>query len=501
MNFKNTLTVVFGSAIIITALFYKQAIGLNLVFFEILLIIWLLISKQIDIKNSNHLICSIGFLTSSVCTIISYSNYGYLIHFLALFVFVGVLNFKQGRSLLTAFLIGVFSLVNAQGKLASELFQAKINGRGMGSVFYKSRIFVIPIFIIFVFISLYSFSNPVFNNIVGDIGDVIEKGFSFVFEKVDFWLLLTFVLSLCISAFLLIRNSNKEFEERDQMASDKLVRKKTKEKRYFALTALKNEYKAAVFLLFILNAVLLVLNIIDINLVWLNFEWQGQTLKQFVHDGTYLLIFSIIISIAVTLYFFRGNLNFYQQNKWLKRLAFVWIIQNGILTLSVAMRNFWYIEYYSLAYKRIGVIIFLLLTLYGLYTVLVKIKLKKSAFYLFKTNTMALYIVLIISSLVNWDSLIAKYNFAQADSSYLELKYMSSLSDKTLPYLDVSKEALLKIQSIQSKKFEFDYYTMSPEDYLSIIKNRKTTFIKKWESKNLLSWNLPEYRAYQKLTK
>jgi hypothetical protein len=232
---------------------------------------------------------------------------------------------------------------------------------------------------------------------------------------------------------------------------------------------------------------------------WFNFEWEGQYLKQFVHEGTYLLILSIIISIILVLYYFRGNLNFYRKNKLLKYLSYIWLIQNAILAISVAIRNFWYINYFALAYKRIGVIIFLALTIYGLYTVVVKVWKRKSAFYLFKVNSFALLIVLVVSSVFNWDVIIARYNFKNSDKSFLHLDYMATLSDRALPYLDKSLYDLMVIDQLQKEKFPFEEKFLTPEEYHVIIEDRKKEFKNKWGEKGFLSWNYQEYLAYRKL--
>ncbi|UPT66719.1 MAG: DUF4173 domain-containing protein [Sphingobacteriales bacterium JAD_PAG50586_3] len=272
---------------------------------------------------------------------------------------------------------------------------------------------------------------------------------------------------------------------------------------------MKNEYRAGVFLLVVLNALILLLNIIDINWVWFNFRWEGQYLKQFVHEGTYMLIISILISIAVVLYYFRSNLNFYTKNKVLKYLSYAWLAQNAVLAISVCVRNYRYIEYFSLAYKRIGVFIFLLLTLYGLYTVFMKVKDKRSSFYLFRTNAYAILVVLVVTSLFNWDVIIAKYNFAHADRSYLHLDFMSALSDKALPYLDKPLAEVEKIKLAQRDDFEFDsgssfsrgYNYMTADEYCYSIESRKAQFITEWERKSIWEWNWPEYKAYQQLKK
>jgi hypothetical protein len=233
--------------------------------------------------------------------------------------------------------------------------------------------------------------------------------------------------------------------------------------------------------------------------VWFNFSWEGQYLKQFVHEGTYLLILSILISIAIVLYYFRGNLNFYHGNKFLKRLCYLWILQNGILIISVAIRNFWYIQHFALAYKRIGVFIFLVLTLYGLYTVYKKVRHHKSAFYLYRSNAHSVFLILAVASLFNWDSIIAKYNFSHYQHSFVHLNFLATLPDKSLPYTVKPLGELRTINKIQKEKFSFDEAYMTPEDYYEKINIRKEEFREAWEAKSILSWNLAEYLAYRKL--
>jgi hypothetical protein len=131
----------------------------------------------------------------------------------------------------------------------------------------------------------------------------------------------------------------------------------------------------------------------------------------------------------------------------------------------------------------------------------VKVNRRKSSFYLFKSNSLALYVVLVVSSIINWDTLIAKYNFKHSDRSFLHLDYLSTLSDKSLPYLDKPLSELSRIDTIQKAKFPFEQKFMTPEKYHQIIEGRKIAFKKEWQSKSFLSWNLSEYLAYKKLNK
>ncbi|MFC2100615.1 DUF4173 domain-containing protein [Bacteroidota bacterium] len=444
--------------------------------------------------------CFLGVIITSISVIVSYSSLAIAINLIVFFILIGVIIFPDIKSLLNVLGLSTGNIINSHTYFFKSLSETKFKNRKLGSYLWKFRIFIIPIAIIIIFLILYRFSNPVFDNLFVKAARFINQYLNFLFLHFDPNIILTFLLGMIISIFIFYRTADDHIIGHDKKALDILIRTRTNVKRKFRFNSLKNEVKAAVFLLIVLNIMILVLNIIDINWVWFNFEWNGQYLKQFVHEGTYLLIFTIVISIVIVLYFFRGNLNFYSKNQFLKYLSYFWLVQNGILTISVAIRNFWYIQYFSLAYKRIGVIIFLILTLYGLFSVLIKVKYKKSAFYLFKTNTYAILVILIISSLFNWDTIIAKYNFRNYERSFVHLDFLSTLSDKALPYLDKSMQELSTINQFQKESFPFKFKYMTPEKYHEIIEERKKHFMLKWESKTFLSWNLPEYNTYRKLS-
>ena len=196
-------------------------------------------------------------------------------------------------------------------------------------------------------------ANPVFEGMVKSFFDSIEAFFEWFFENIEVALFMTFLFGFLISNYFFLGKPFTSITKEDENSSDNLSRKRKKSISKFKNTALKTEYTSAIILFTLLNILILIINLIDIWWVWFNFEWEGEYLKQFVHEGTYLLILSIIISLAISIYYFRGNINFLKNNTLLKYLAFAWLAQNAILTISVGIRNFWYINYFSLAYLRI----------------------------------------------------------------------------------------------------------------------------------------------------
>jgi len=215
------------------------------------------------------------------------------------------------------------------------------------------------------------------------------------------------------------------------------------------------ELKSAFFLFASLSFMLMIVLFLEAKNIWIDFEWGGELLKEMVREGTYVLIFSILLSMAISLYYFRGNINFHPKNKLLRILANIWLSLIGLMVISVFIRNYYYISYFGLAYKRIGVLFFLLLCLVGLYTMFIKINKVKSTFYVSKVNSLAAYLTLVLICSVNWDVVIAKYNLENYNHSFVHIPYMAELSDKALPYLVLSDKQIEEIESKQVENIPF----------------------------------------------
>jgi hypothetical protein len=267
------------------------------------------------------------------------------------------------------------------------------------------------------------------------------------------------------------------------------------------ILALKNENRTAIVTLFLLNALLLFINCVDIIYVWFGFSYNNDVnLSEYVHEGTGLLIFSILLAIILLLFFFRGNLNFYKQNKWLRMGAYVWLFQNAVLVVSVLFRDYYYIEHFGLAYKRIGVLIFLLLVLIGLVTIFVKIQQRKTAFYLLRVNAWVVIIILVVSSCVHWDETIARYNLSKKDTIALDVKFLLTLSDKVLPLLEENKEVLQRNDKSRfNEEGEFLYRSALPP--MQVLQNRTNEFFSTQKTYTWLSWNVADASIGKELSR
>ena len=378
------------------------------------------------------------------------------------------------------------------------------------------RFLVIPILLVLVFFLLYNFANTIFKSLVNDMGTSLQNFFArfftwFSWDRV--WFLL---LGLLITGGLLLKSRIQYFSDKDIKMPNDLWRKKNnivrwKQSSWFQLLsvlmgkfangamALRNENKTAVISLFLLNLLLLCINCVDIRYVWFGFTYNNNlNLSEYVHEGTGLLIFSILLAMFLLLFFFRGNLNFYKRNKWLRIGAYSWLVQNGILVMSVLFRDFYYIEHYGLAYKRIGVLIFLIMVLAGLTTIFLKIQQLKTAYYLLRVNAWVAIVLLVISSCIHWDEAIAKYNLAKKDTITLDVKFLLTLSDKVLPLLEKNLDVLDRTETAKENT-EGEYLYRFSLSQRQVFENRKKEFLVAQKAYTWLSWNLADQNVFNDL--
>jgi Domain of unknown function (DUF4173) len=502
MNDKQKVSAILFFTALFTIVFYQQSAGINVLIFESIYLLFVATFARQALKRPLAWLFFGGTLLTAVFTVVTNSVFVILFNFISLMMLSGILIFPEAVSVISVAGLAFYNLLLAQVNSLKKVVDHKSRLNPFRKILFYARIVLIPLIVIFFFVVIYKAANPVFNGYANEAWLRFGHYLSAFFNRIDFWLVTTIVLGYLLSNVLILQNSVAEVIAYDGR-NDGLIRMKNPNYSYthYRTTALKNEFRAAIFLFSGLNIILLFVNLIDINWVWLNFEWTGQYLKQFVHEGTWLLIASIIVSMVLVLFFFRGNLNFFTKNKPLKYLCYAWLIQNCILVISVGIRNIYYIQHFALAYKRIGVLVFLLMTLIGLVTIIHKIHSRKSSFHTTRVNALSLYVVLLALSLFNWDNIIARYNFNHYQTAFVHLDFLAELSDKALPELQKTDAELAALSKSQEAVFHFDYKYMKPDQYAAIIDSRVATFKNKWEVKSWLSWNYAEQVAYDRLKK
>ncbi len=472
------------SVILYTFLFYNQFAGVNFLIFNIALVIGLYLKDKSVLQTSNWKISAVFSLLTSIAITI-YGN--------GIAVFANVI----ALSLLSAYSLKIknsflFSVAFSFYSYASSIFYIVLDWqrrntaeteRSLPSV-KETFLIVIPVLIALVFLFIYRASNPLFN-------DFIEKiNLEFISFELIFFTILGFII---LYGFYYHRKINyiSQWDENSKQTISDIADPRT---TLFGRTLTQSDELYSGKLLFVLlNLMILVINILDFEFLFISHQLPvGITYSQFVHQGTGALIFSIVISIFIILFYFRGGINFSSKSKFIKMLAYLWIIQNVIMLISTALRNGMYIEEYGLTYKRIGVYTYLLLTIIGLVTTFVKIRNFKTASYLIRINSWLFYGVLAVSCFVNWDLLITNYNMKYSGKQSKE--YLASLSETNLPQLYLLEMGRSK--SIQPAADTIARDNIRFEKHLS---SKHFEFNTKDEKMSWRSWNYDHIRVKNEL--
>ena len=489
------------SVLLFVLLFFEKSLGLNVLLYAIATSLLIIVFKKQFIQSHINKVVIAGFVLTTLFYYLYASPFALAIAFLSLILLFGLHTQPSISNLAYSLPNFIPNYFNAIGSFIMS-FSSRKKGVRTNRLGKTMRIIFLPLFIILLFMALYSMGSSFFSDALGQVGEAIGRFFKNIAEYIDIAMVGVALLGLLFGVLHSLGFTDTYFSQTDSDSKNVLQRIKNKSISRFKFLDLKYEYKSGVFLFATLNLMLLALLFLEIKNIWFNFEWQGEFLKSLVHEGTYILIISILVSMAITIYFFRKNLNFYKQNALLKQLAYVWIGLNALLVVSVFVRNAYYIQHFALAYKRIGVVFFLVLCVIGLITLVIKIKDVKSTYYIIRINALAAYIGLVALCSVNWDVFIAKYNFSHYKTAFIHLPFMAELSDKALPYLKLDAEQIEEIELKQVEKIPFANRGYFEEiGYKQRIEKRIEKFTSMYENKHWLELRWAETKAYELLTK
>ncbi len=488
--------------------FWREKLASNLAVYTLLLAISASLLNRDSIRNPRVIAAVLAVVYSVAMVVYNNSVFSIFACISSSIVLAGLIHQPRLRTVISALFTSLGSFTLFPYNAIEEIRYNSRKHKYFARFLKASRLAILPLLIFIVFYSIYAYSNPIFNNYSNSFWDEVRKFLDQIFIDYPPERFMLIFLGLFIVTGVLYNRGIKVFVRIDESMLNSLIRDKytkltsrigirtdyrkaIRSLFKFKMKSLLTEHKTGVILLVMVNSLILILNIIDISFVWFGFNSsEVDNLAYFVHEGTGYLIFSILLSMAILLFYFRGNLNFYRKNHFIKFLAYLWIIQNGIMAVSVMLRNYYYINYYyALSYKRIGVMIFLLLVFIGLVTMFIKIQSRKTLFYLVKVNSTATFIVMILMGSVSWDYHIAEFNLSNPDKKSIDVSYLFTLSDDVLPVLDENKDVL---DSDILFEQNFRRYVQNGEIEL---KHHVETFMEKQAEYTWLSWNYADFRV------
>ncbi|MCI5082042.1 MAG: DUF4173 domain-containing protein [Saprospiraceae bacterium] len=485
-QFVPTLLIV-GLALLHFLLFWEAGSGLNQLIFSVLALGVLFFLRREEWENPALWVVGIGNLVSAIMIVVHHSAWAHFVHFFSFVLLLGFLQHRELRFLWFGLLLGIFSLFRGPF-LAFRQIQQKWKPSLKLPDWHKLLLYVVPFFLLGSFFLLYALADSSFTRQLTAFAEHIIDHYlsNFVPEQ-----LLFFVWSTIVALALVLRTSSaQKWVFRQQPDTIVRTRKSQKWKHFMRPLALKTEYQSALLSLGLLNGLLLLVNLFDLPFFWMNYAAHTSTeLSTFVHAGTYVLIFSILAAMGVILYYFRKNLNFFPDNSLLKALAIAWCVQNAFLAFSIGFRNLQYILQMGLAYKRIAVLFFLLLVLFGLWTVIRKVKDRKSLFALFNWNGWALYAVLLATSCINWDVFVTRYNLSQT-SHKIDISFLLyEVSDKNYFLLKEHQPRLLKNLDVDQ------------ENFILGMKNKENSILYRQQDSHWKNWNWADQKNFRLLSK
>lgn len=481
--------IIFISSIVYTYLLYMQGIGVNVLLLNLILITGLFISNPNYLKNRLSLLFSAGAILSSVFAFVNGHVLTVIANILSLTLLSISVSLKQ-QSVLTSLLHIFYSYRTSIAQIVRRFKQKYFSENEQNGTLRKRIVIYLSSTVVFVlFVILYQASNAAFSSFIQQFSLKFLTARLIFFYATSFIVMYAFFRPRILAVLAIYEKMIPLNITSDGYQSYSFLGNNVEE---------ETEFKTGVVMLSLLNGLLLLVNVID-----LQFMFGGELLPanisyaDYVHQGIFSLILSIVIAIAIILWYFRGSQNFAQQ-KTLKTLAYLWIAQNLIMLLSAAYKNNLYIHEFSLTYKRIGVYAFLLCTIAGLILTFIKIVNKRSNFYLVKANSLVWYVILVMAVPIGWDKMIAEFNIYQAQSKGKEpdINYLSSLSYQALPIM-------LKYQF--EKHPEMFNYTVGTYFYdgnysQKLIYNKLRNLLNKEGNYTWQSYNLARCNGYDEIT-
>ncbi len=454
------------SALAFSLFFYSKSFGLNLFLISIMVVVLVSTMRK---ERSVPWGYSVAYIGTAVFVFLNPSGFTIFVHLMTFMVFVGKSISQKSSVYLTWFLgisnMLIASIANHFKKQEIEQGVEKKEQKDISpKLFNRLKGGLAAIVLLFIFGMLYRNANPVFGNLIEQIN----------LDFISFpWLFFT-LLGYIIFMHLLRPFDAQELIEFD-LAQKNELKKPTEIVLIGEKKKLEGEHTLGSMVFIALNLLLLFFLTTDVVYLFEETVITNAGLSQSVHQGVYALMFSIVCAIALILYFFRGNLNFFQGNKRIKSLTYIWIGLNVILVAFTAYKNYTYVETLGLTYKRIGVFVYLLLTLTGLVTAYIKVAQVKNFIYLVRTNIATVFAFLIVSAAIPWDKTITWYNLNTIENP--DINYLFRLGES-------NSEQLYNYAKANTSKVEINIKDNIDEKYTEFV-----------EAQSEKTWQ--EYTLYQ----
>lgn len=474
-------------------LFWQQDASLNIVLFTLAAIGLHYAQKGFRRPTRLESLFGICYLVAAVSLLVVNSSVSLVVTIISFITYFGYLRLRQS-SALENFLNSLYGFIGWKSPVLPSPVWVAGQKRPAGVLY--TRLAIIPVLIFIFYIVMFSGGNSIFRGWSHTVfGRFIEY-----LEEIS-WAYVFFLLFGIFIVRWIFSTKNKTVLALSENSSLQRVRRKYKIS--FGINDLKHEYITALMLFGSLNVLFAIVNFIDVKWVWFQFYVPAEfSLKDFVHDGVGYLIITLLISMGLILYFFRKNLNFYPTGKWLRILAIAWVIQNGILAISVVIRTVQYINFHGLASGRIGLMVFLTMVGFGLVTLFIKISQKKNSAYVLRMNSGFALILFTLCATVNWDGVIARVNLNHQVANEIDVNNYLNLNPQVYPTIFANLDKVeTQIRQHNNNEVRWIRFT-NIDDFKQELVNRSERYLaERSELSAFDSWSYADQKAVGELEK
>jgi hypothetical protein len=325
---------------------------------------------------------------------------------------------ERARSLRNLFLFGPFRFFRE----VPQVFSVSSFTRGIA-------VWFIPALLSTVFVALFAAANPVIEKWVHLLNPKL------IFDYVSVWRVLFWTLMLSLVwPFIHVR-----WRRKSRAATDV-----TEAAEQEPVPAARAEFLGPSTILrslILFNVLFAAQSILDAIYLWGHAALPADvTYAAYAHRGAYPLIVTALLAAGFVLAAMRPG-GPAEKSRVIRPLVYLWVGQNVLLVASSILRLDLYVDIYLLTYWRIAAFIWMGLVALGLILIVARIVLDRSNLWLVGANLIALTIVLYISSVVNFDAIIADYNLTHSREMsgkgvQIDTNYLLTLGPQALPALD-----------------------------------------------------------------
>jgi hypothetical protein len=456
---KTTDKLILISGLAYGVLFYQQDFGTNFLIYSIIQLIGIFLISEKEKRNKHWWLSFAGVVIAAAGVFLNGSFLAVFANVVSLFV-LAALTIESRSSIVVSIIQSIYSVLTGLLFIITDIADKAMDKSGIKS---KSRgfknfvIFLASTGVALLFFALYRNANPAFEEFTNQIDlSFISMG----------WIGFT-LLGYYFIYQMYKHNRIKDLETYDLNAADHIMAK-LEPSQIEGMMSVESEVKWAKTLLIMLNILLVMVLLVDACYFSGLYELSSEVSHSAsVHQGIDALIFSIILAVSVILFFFKGRLNFMDNNKTVKLLALTWVVQNVVLVVFTGLKNVEYVQEYFLTYKRIGVFIYLVCCVVGLVYTFLKIYEIRSNWFLVRRVGWSLYALAIVTPIINWDALIINYNFSASATKpeNLDINYMMKLPKVNYPLIQqnlrnyngvIEKDVIQQLNSVN--EHPSDYY-------------------------------------------